>query len=53
MFVGRRLPRDSAEVVMVGRGWLRVVSAELPAQNRHEFAGPAAENMSADEVALG
>lgn len=25
MPVGRRLPRDSGEVVMVGRGWLRVV----------------------------
>lgn len=30
----RRLPRDSAEAVMVGRGRLRVVSAELPARNR-------------------
>lgn len=34
MSVGARSPRDSAEVVIVGRGWFSMVSTEFPARDR-------------------
>lgn len=34
VLVNRRLPRAYAELVLVGRGWLRVVSAEPPARSQ-------------------
>lgn len=34
MLTNARLPRDSAEVVLVGDGWWWVVSAGFPARDR-------------------